>query len=73
MTSPTKLTVEDKAAHRDHVAWLDDCGRWRSEHRQTLAALAKVQASIMEQEAALESHAANVQTHEMHLQKYSLT
>ncbi len=52
MTTRPKMTKEDEVAHREHMAWLDDCGRWRSEHRQTLATLAKVQAAIMQQEAA---------------------
>jgi hypothetical protein len=67
------MTEADRKAHREHMAWLDDCGRWRAEHRQTLAMLAKVQATIMEQEAGLETHAAQISAHDMHLQKYSLT
>jgi hypothetical protein len=55
------------------MAWLNDCGRWRSEHRRTLATLARVEASIMEQEAALESHVALIRSHDMHLQQYGLT
>ena len=73
MTTPPIMTDKDRADHREHTAWLADCGHWRSEHRQTLATLAKVQANILEQESALESHAALVQSHEMHLQKYRLT
>jgi hypothetical protein len=73
MTNPPIMTDKDREAHREHVAWLGDCGRWRSEHRQTLATLAQVQAAVMEQESALESHAAQIQSHDMHLQKYSLT
>ena len=52
MTTQPKMTSQDEAAHREHVAWLAECGRWRSGHRQTLAMLAKVQAAVMEQEAA---------------------
>ena len=73
MTTQPKITEKDIASLREHTAWLEDCGRWKSEHRQTLAILAKVQATIMEQEAALESFAATIQTHDMHLQRYSLT
>jgi hypothetical protein len=61
---------QEHDAKRDHVAWLKDCGRWRSQHRQTLAMLAKVQAAILQHEAALESHVAEIHSHELHLQDY---
>jgi antirestriction protein len=57
---------------REHIAWLADYGRWRSEHRQALAMLAKVQAAILEREAALESQAAEIHAHELHLQDYEV-
>ena len=71
ITQPT-LTEEHREAHRDHSEWLDDCIRWRSQHRTTLATLARIEAAILEQEAALVSHAAELQSHEMHLQWYKL-
>jgi hypothetical protein len=73
MTTSAQMTPEDRTAHHEHIEWLDDCGRWRSEHRQTLAKLAQVQAAIMDQEAALEMHASRIESHDRHLQKYSLT
>lgn len=59
-------------ARREHAAWLEDYGRWRSEHREALAMLAKVQATILEREAALENAAAQVESHELELQDYDL-
>jgi hypothetical protein len=72
MTTQTKRTEEQMSANRDHIAWLKECTQWRSEHRQALAMLAKVQAAIFEQEAALETHAAQIRAHQMHLQEYTL-
>lgn len=72
MTTPSPLSEKNKAANHEHIDWLEDYSRWRSDHRQALAMLAKVAASVLEQEAALESHMAHVRLHEMHLQKYKL-
>lgn len=70
MSAPKLMTTKDMTAHREHVAWLEECGEWRAEHRQSLATLARVQAAILQQEAALESHTAHIQSHEAFLQKY---
>jgi len=64
MVTQPAMTVE----HSDHGEWLEDCVRWRSQHRTTLATLAKAEAAILEQEAGLVRHAAELQSHEMHLQ-----
>ena len=71
ITQPT-MTEEHKSAFYEHHKWLEDCLRWRSEHRSTLATLAKIEAAILEQEASLVSHAGELQSHEMHLQWYKL-
>lgn len=71
MTKQEKLTKEAEA-RREHRVWLDDYGRWRAEHREALAMLAKVQEMILEREAAMEGQAAEVQAHELELQKYDL-
>ena len=71
MTEQVEISQEARA-RRDHRAWLEDYGRWRSEHRQALAMLVKVQATVLEREAALESQAAEVQSHELDLQEYDL-
>jgi hypothetical protein len=49
---------------------LEDCRRWRSEHRRALAALVEVQAAILRHEAALDAHVAEIESHQLHLQEY---
>lgn len=71
MTKQVEISQEAQA-RRDHRAWLEDYGRWRSEHREALAMLTRVQAAILEREAALERQAAEVQSHELELQDYEL-
>ena len=61
---------QESQARREHAAWLEDYRRWRSEHRQALAMLTKVQSVILEREAALERAAAEVESHEFELQDY---
>ncbi len=68
--STTPKISQEHAAKREHAAWLKDCGHWRSEHRRALAMLAKVQAAILQHEAELESHGAQIHSHELHLQDY---
>lgn len=63
---------EEFKARRDHAAWLEDYGRWRREHLEALAMLAKVQAVILERESVLERQAAEIQSHELELQDYDL-
>ncbi len=69
MTAQPTNSQEHNAKH-DHIEWLEDYGRWRSEHRQALAMLAKVQAAMLQHEAALETYGAQIQSHELHLQEY---
>ena len=69
MTAQPTISPE-QSTKPDHVGWLEDYGRWRSEHRQALAMLARVQAAILQHEAALETHEARIQSHELHLQEY---
>lgn len=71
MSRQVEISQEAKA-RRDHRAWLEDYGRWRSEHREALAMLIKVQAAILEREATLERQAAEVHSHELELQGYDL-
>ena len=69
MTAQPTISQEHNAK-RDHAGWLEDCGRWRSEHSQALAMLAQVQTAMLQHEAALEAHEAQIQSHELHLQEY---
>ena len=61
---------EHQAAQCEHVMWLEDIGRWRSEHRRAAAMLAQAQAALLEQDAALESHAETVRSHELLVQRH---
>jgi hypothetical protein len=63
---------EEVKIKREHLNWLHDYAQWRSEHRQALMMLTKVQAAILEREAALESQEAEVHAHESHLRDYEV-
>jgi seryl-tRNA(Sec) selenium transferase len=71
MERQPEISPESKA-RREHVAWLADYGRWRAEHREALAMLAKVQAAILERESALEQQAAEIQAHQLEQADYCL-
>ncbi len=71
MTKHVKMSPEAKA-RSDHRVWLDDYERWRAEHRAALAMLVKVEEAILEREVAMEDQAAEVQAHELELQKFDL-
>lgn len=64
------LHEEYQAAECEHAIWLEDIGRWRSEHRRAAAMLAQAQAALLEQDAALESHAETVRSHELQVQRH---
>jgi hypothetical protein len=53
----------------EHVVWLEDLLRWRTEHRRAAAMLAQVQAALLEHEAALEAHAETVRAHQSYVQR----
>jgi hypothetical protein len=61
---------EHHEAECEHVMWLEDIGRWRTEHRRAASMLAQVQAAFLDQDAALEAHAETVRAHESHLQRH---
>ena len=54
LDQPT-VREEHQEAECEHAIWLEDIGRWRSEHRCAAALLAQAQAALLEQDAALES------------------
>lgn len=64
--------IEVAETKREHRVWLEDYARWRSEHLQALMMLTRVQATILEREAALEAQAAEVCAHEVHLQEFDV-
>jgi len=61
---------EHREAEGEHVSWLEDIGRWRTEHRRAASMLAQVQAALLEQDAALEAHAETVRAHELRVQRH---
>jgi hypothetical protein len=61
---------EHHEAEREHVMWLEDIGRWRSEHRRAAPMLARVQAALLDQNPALEAHAETVRAHELRVQRH---
>jgi hypothetical protein len=71
MIQPPEISLESRA-RREHAAWLVDYGRWRAEHREALAMLARVQAAILERESLLERQAAEIQSHQLELSDYDL-
>lgn len=71
MSNPTPhSSINHK--RREHCVWLETYARWRSEHRQALMMLAKIQTTILQRDAALENQAAEIQAHEQHLQDYEV-
>lgn len=62
--------LEDEA---EHAIWLEEAVQWRDEHRRILAMLAKTQAAILEQDAALDSHLRQIHRHEMLRLRHELT
>ena len=69
MTHEMALPEEAKSTH-DHAAWLEDVRRWRSEHRQALVNLTKLQMAILQHDVELESYANQIRSHEEHLREY---
>lgn len=64
------MRQEHHEAECEHAMWLEDIGRWRTEHRRAAAMLAQVQAALLEHEAALEAHAETVRAHELRVQRH---
>ena len=71
MTKQINISREGKA-RQEHRTWLADYVRWRTEHREALTLLTKVQAAILECDAAIEGEAAEVRSHELELHDYDL-
>jgi len=61
---------EHHEAECEHVMWLEDIGRWRSEHRRAAAMLAQAQVELLDCDAALEEHAEIVRAHESRVQRH---
>jgi len=61
---------EQHEAESEHVMWLEDIGRWRTEHRRAASMLAQVQAALLDQDAALEAHAETVRAHQLRMQRH---
>ena len=69
MNHPT-IHNEHREAECEHAIWLEDIGRWRAEHRRAASMLAQIQAALLDQDAALETHAETVRTHELRAQQH---
>ncbi|NLY01945.1 MAG: hypothetical protein GXY83_38155 [Rhodopirellula sp.] len=65
------LRREHQGAERDHATWLEDVGRWQTEHRRAIAMLAQVQTALLEHEAALEAHAEMIRARELEIQRHT--
>ncbi len=62
---------EHNRADYDHLMWLEDIGRWRTEHRRATASLTQARAALADAEAALESHAEAVQAHQSRVRHHA--
>lgn len=71
MTTQINISHEGEA-RQQHRAWLADYTRWRTEHRKALVLLNKVQAAILEREAAIEKNAAEIESHEAEMHDYDM-
>ena len=61
---------EHHEAECEHVMWLEDIGRWRTEHRRAAGVLVHVHTALLDQDAALEAHAETVRAHELRVQRH---
>ena len=61
---------EHHEAECEHVMWLEDIGRRRSEHRRAAAMLAQAQVALLDCDAALEEHAEIVRAHDSRVQRH---
>ena len=65
-----EMLKEHHQAHEEHDAALARLGKWRVEHRRALAALASLQAAILEHDASLEELAEHARIHEDHIRHH---
>lgn len=57
----------------EHTFWLQDVEHWRADHRRLIELLAKSQMAVLEQDAALEGHVAEIHAHEMHRLRHEVS
>jgi hypothetical protein len=69
-TDHPTMHKECQEAECEHVIWLEDIGRWSTEHRRAAAMLLKVQAGLLDQSAALEAHAETVRAGELRARQH---
>ena len=61
------MNEEHSTAGSDHLAWRAKIGKMRAEHQSALAALARLQADLLEHEAELEMMTVHIDMHEMEM------
>lgn len=64
------MRQEHRQAAKEHQEWMSDISRMRVEHRRALAALAKLQAEILEHDAELEERAQEIRQHSHHIHEH---
>lgn len=64
------MLKEHQKAHSEHDAALSQLSKWRVEHRRALAALASLQAKILEHDASVEELAEHARVHEDHIRHH---
>ncbi len=66
------MLKEHQQAHAEHAAALAQFGKWPIAHRRALAALASLQAKILEHHASLDALAEHARVHEDEIHRMTL-
>ena len=67
MTTDEQMHSQHQKENEDHRDWLRDISHWRVDHRNALAILSRVEATIHSFDAEAEAHAAAIRDHHMHI------
>ena len=65
------MNEEHSTAGVDHLTWRAKIGKMRAEHQSALAALARLQADLLEHEAELEMMTVHIDMHEMEMASHA--
>ncbi len=72
MTSDQKLEMhqQHREADLEIESWLDDINMWRAEHKQAIAWLAQIEASVHENDARIQQHFGAVDKQQRHVRQH---
>lgn len=67
MSIESQMHKQHSEENHDHADWLRDISHWRVDHRNALAILCRVEATIHEFEAEAEALASTIRDHHLHI------